>query len=122
MNFFKENVELAGRAICEEAAKKISSDDVILTYGYSSLLLRILLKAYVDDGKKFRVVVLDCSPRYEGLQFLRRLAAAHIPAVYMLISGASYIMPQVQYFVLAFSNEFPFKLMKKKDFTEFDFN
>jgi len=90
-----ENVELAGRAICEEAAKKISSDDVILTYGYSSLLLRILLKAYVDDGKKFRVVVLDCSPRYEGLQFLRRLAAAHIPAVYMLISGASYIMPQV---------------------------
>merc|ERR1712071_344215 len=90
-----ENVEIAGRAICEEAAKKISSDDVILTYGYSSLLLRILLKAYVDDGKKFRVVVLDCSPRYEGLQFLRRLAAAHIPAVYMLISGASYIMPQV---------------------------
>ena len=90
-----ENIELAGRAICEEAAKKISSDDVILTYGYSSLLLRILLKAYVDDGKKFRVVVLDGSPRREGLQFLRRLAAARIPAVYMLVSGASYIMPQV---------------------------
>ena len=91
----KENVEIAGRAICEEAAKKISSDDVILTYGYSSLLLRILLKAYIDDGKKFRVVVLDGSPRREGLQFLRRLAAAHIPAVYMLISGVSYIMPKV---------------------------
>lgn len=90
-----ENVDLAGKAICEEAGKKISSGDVILTYGYSSLLLRILLKAFVDDKKKFRVVVLDSSPRSEGLQLLRRLVAANIPSTYMLISGASYIMPEV---------------------------
>lgn len=68
---------------------------MILTYGYSSLLLHILLKAYVEDGKKFRVVVLDANPRFEGLQLLRKLTAAGIPAVYMLISGASYIMPEV---------------------------
>lgn len=90
-----ENVDLAGKAICFEAGKKIASGDVILTYGYSSLLLRILLKAFVDDRKEFRVVVLDSSPRSEGLQLLRRLVAAKIPSVYMLISGASYIMPEV---------------------------
>lgn len=90
-----ENIELAGKAICEEAGKKIASGDVILTYGYSSLLLRILLKAFVDDKKEFRVVVLDSSPRSEGLQLLRKLVAANIPSEYMLISGASYIMPEV---------------------------
>jgi translation initiation factor eIF-2B subunit delta len=90
-----ENVELAGKAICQEASKKIASGDVILTYGYSSLLLQILLKAFNEDNKKFRVVVLDSSPRSEGLQLLRRLVAAKIPSVYMLISGASYIMPEV---------------------------
>lgn len=90
-----ENVELAGKTICEEASKKISSGDVILTYGYSSLLLQILLKAFNEDNKKFRVIVLDSSPRSEGLQFLRRLVAFKIPSVYMLISGASYVMPEV---------------------------
>lgn len=94
-NYIRENVELAGKAICDEASKKIASGDVILTYGYSSLLFNILHKAYVEDGKKFRVVVLDGNPRFEGLQLLRKLTAAKIPAVYMLISGASYIMPQV---------------------------
>ncbi|KZS13833.1 translation initiation factor eIF-2B subunit delta isoform X1 [Daphnia magna] len=93
--YIHENVELAGKTICEEASKKISSGDVILTYGYSSLLLQILLKAFNEDNKKFRVIVLDSSPRSEGLQFLRRLVAFKIPSVYMLISGASYVMPEV---------------------------
>ena len=71
------------------------SGDVILTYGYSSLLLSILLHAFDKDKKNFRVVVLDSSPRFEGLEMLRRLTKANISCVYMLISGASYIMPEV---------------------------
>ena len=92
-----ENIELAGRTICLEAGQKIAAvGDVILTYGYSSLLLRLLLDAYVEQGKRFTVIVLDASGgKTGGLQLLRRLAAASVPAVYMLISGASYIMPQV---------------------------
>ena len=93
-------MELAGRAICDEAGKKIASGDVILTYGCSSLLVAVLLKAYVDDGKRFRVVVLDSNPQLEGKQLLRRLTIAGIPATYMLISGASYIMPEVDLFLL----------------------
>lgn len=61
------------------------------------MLLRILLKAHVADGKKFRVVVLDGGPRSEGLQMLRLLVGANIPATYMLISGAPYIMPEVRF-------------------------
>ena len=95
MFIYVENIELAGEAICQEAANKISSGDVILTYGFSSLLLHILLKAHGKDGKQFRVVVLDGGPRSEGLQMLRRLASANIPATYMLISGAPYVMPEV---------------------------
>lgn len=113
-----ENVELAGKAICGEAGKKIASGDVILTYGYSSLLLRILLKAFVEDGKKFRVVVLGSSPRSEGLELLRRLVAANIPSVYMLISGASYIMPEVLiiFIVIAFVFNTNFLLLGNKSF------
>jgi Initiation factor 2 subunit family len=105
-NSTTENVDLAGKAICQEASKKIASGDVILTYGYSSLLLQILLKAFNEDNKKFRVVVLDSSPRSEGLQLLRRLVSAKIPSVYMLISGASYIMPEVCTKQFTFSVDF----------------
>ena len=72
----------------------IEDSDVILTYGFSSLVKRILLEAHAA-GKKFRVVVLDAHPHCDGLELLRRLVAARIPTTYMLISAAPYIMPEV---------------------------
>jgi translation initiation factor eIF-2B subunit delta len=90
-----ETVVLARQAICEEADKKIVAGDVILTYGFSALILETLQKSF-KDKKNFRVVVLDSSPRFEGLEMLRRLTKAQIPCGYMLISGASYIMSEVR--------------------------
>ena len=87
-------MELAGKAISAEAGRKIECGNVILTYGYSSLLQQVLLDAHAA-GKRFTVVVLDGRPDCDGVQLLRRLAAAGIPASYMLISAASYIMPEV---------------------------
>ena len=92
--YIEEHVELAGKAISEEAGKMIEDSDVILTYGFSSLVKRILLEAHAA-GKKFRVVVLDAHPHCDGLELLRRLVAARIPTTYMLISAAPYIMPEV---------------------------
>ena len=83
------SVDLAGKAICDEASKKMASVDVILTYDYSSLFFNILHKVFVEDGKKLRVVVLDGNPRFKRLHLLRKLNDAYIPALY--ISGASCI-------------------------------
>ena len=90
-----ENVVLARQAICQEADKKIVAGDVILIYGFSALILETLKNSFDKEKKSFRVVVLDSSPRFEGLEMLRRLTKAQIPCGYMLISGASYIMSEV---------------------------
>jgi len=93
--FVDENVELAGKAISEQAGNKIAPrGDVLLTFGASSLVARILLDAHAQ-GKQFRVIVLDARPHCEGLHTLRRLASAGVKVSYLLVSAAPYVMPEV---------------------------
>ncbi|KAJ7370076.1 Eukaryotic translation initiation factor 2B, subunit 4 delta, 67kDa [Desmophyllum pertusum] len=83
--FIQERIVLAGVAISETYARtKINDGDVILTYACSSLVLKILKDAY-NAGKKFRVVVVDSRPKFEGRECLRRLVKHGIRCSYVLI-------------------------------------
>ncbi|KAI4547255.1 hypothetical protein MJG53_020578 [Ovis ammon polii x Ovis aries] len=92
--YIKEKIVLAAQAISRFAYKKISNGDVILVYGCSSLVSQILQEAWAE-GRQFRVVVVDSRPRLEGKHTLRSLVRAGVPASYLLIPAASYVLPEV---------------------------
>lgn len=48
-----------------------------------------------QEGKKFRVVVMDSRPQLEGRALLRRLLSHGIACTYVLLNAASYIMSEV---------------------------
>ncbi|XP_043265470.1 translation initiation factor eIF-2B subunit delta isoform X2 [Colletes gigas] len=92
--YILEQIELADKAISITIQTKISNGDVILTYGYSSLIHKILLDAHIAE-KQFRVVVVDGRPCLEGKEQLRRLTKHGIECSYILINALSYVMPEV---------------------------
>ncbi|XP_011159213.1 translation initiation factor eIF-2B subunit delta [Solenopsis invicta] len=92
--YISEQIELAGKAISMTIKSKISDGNVILTYGYSSLINKILVDAHAA-GKKFRVIVVDGRPWLEGKEQLRRLTKHGIECSYLLINAVSFIMPEV---------------------------
>ncbi|KAM5143213.1 translation initiation factor eIF2B subunit delta isoform 3-T3 [Callospermophilus lateralis] len=92
--YVQEKIVLAAQAISRFAYKKINNGDVILVYGCSSLVSGILQEAW-SNGQRFRVVVVDSRPRLEGRHMLRSLVRAGIPASYLLIPAASYVLPEV---------------------------
>ncbi|XP_031656302.1 translation initiation factor eIF2B subunit delta isoform X1 [Oncorhynchus kisutch] len=92
--YIEEKIVLAAKAISKYAIEKISDGDVILVYGYSSLVNNILCEAF-EKSRKFRVIVVDSRPRLEGREALRRLVQRGISCTYVLISALSYILPEV---------------------------
>ncbi|XP_053565435.1 translation initiation factor eIF-2B subunit delta isoform X2 [Bombina bombina] len=92
--YIHEKIHLAAQAISKSAAEKISEDDVILVYGFSSLVTCILRDAR-KNGKTFRVIVADSRPRLEGRETLRRLVSCGIHCTYIMITAVSYILPEV---------------------------
>jgi len=60
----------------------IKSNTTILTHCHSSVVVE-LLKTAKAKGKKFRVLVTETRPLYQGEKTARELAAVHIPVVYM---------------------------------------
>lgn len=93
-SYVNEKIILASEAISKYAIEKISNGDVILVYGCSSLVNRILCEAF-EKQRKFRVIVVDSRPRLEGREALRRLVKKGIRCTYVLISALSYILPEV---------------------------
>ncbi|VEN40228.1 unnamed protein product [Callosobruchus maculatus] len=92
--YINDDIYKAGDAISLKVNEKISDGDVILIYGCSSLLKKILVDAH-KDGKKFKVIVADCRPLLEGKEMLRRLVVAGIKCTYIFLNGASYVMNSV---------------------------
>ncbi|XP_067206408.1 translation initiation factor eIF2B subunit delta isoform X2 [Linepithema humile] len=92
--YISEQIQLADKAISITIQSKISNGNVILTYGYSSLIHKILVEAHAA-GKQFRVIVVDGRPWLEGKELLRRLAKHGIECSYILINALSFIMPEV---------------------------
>jgi len=87
--YIRERVTFADQAIAASTTEKIKDGDVILTYAKSSIVQRSLLQAH-EEGKKFRVIVVDSRPLHEGQHLAATLADAGIETKYCLINGLSH--------------------------------
>ena len=83
---------MAVEGIVFYACSKIYDGDVIVTYGYSSVVEETFLFAAEKQNKRFHVVVIDSFPRFEGRKLLEALSKAGVPCTYLLISAAAYMM------------------------------
>ncbi|EJK51399.1 hypothetical protein THAOC_29425 [Thalassiosira oceanica] len=94
--YVTERIEFAGKAISRHAGSKIApSGDVVLVYGKSEVINRLLLDAALVDKKIFRVIVVDSRPMLEGRDTLEILSRAGIPCTYVLLNALSYLMRDV---------------------------
>ena len=92
--FVQHNIVLAAEQIAITACEKICDGDVILTYGCSSLLRKVFAKANLE-GRKFRVVIADGRPKFEGKEMARQLTSLGLHCTYVLVSSVPYIMQEV---------------------------
>ncbi|KAL8826004.1 MAG: hypothetical protein Q9170_007574 [Blastenia crenularia] len=90
-NFIRERVTVAGQAIASSASSKIQDGDVILTFAKSSIVERTLAEAY-RQGKRFRVIIIDSHPLFEGRNLARALAKLGIPIRYALTHSLSHVI------------------------------
>ncbi len=94
-NFIDDEIICAQRGIAELAITKVKDEsDVILTFGCSLIVKHVLYNA-AKKGKKFRVVVVDSRPRFDGREMLQYLLQHNIPATYIFINAVSYVMKEV---------------------------
>ena len=75
--------------IVTSATEKIHDGDVILTFAKSSTVQQTLLEAF-QQGKKFRVIVIDSRPLFEGKNLARALADIGLEVEYSLMHGISH--------------------------------
>ena len=82
-NFIRERITVADQVISSSAAEKIQEGDVILTFAKSSIVQQTIVEAY-QRGTKFRVIVVDSRPLFEGKHLARALANLGLQVQYSL--------------------------------------
>lgn len=87
--FIRERVTFADQVIAQSAADRIKDGDVILTYAKSSIVQRALVRAH-EEGKQFRVIVVDSRPLHEGKHLAAALVGLGMDVKYCLINGLSH--------------------------------
>ncbi|RKO86324.1 hypothetical protein BDK51DRAFT_36119 [Blyttiomyces helicus] len=94
--FNSHRIVLAGRMIIKTVLEedKLRDDDVILTYSRSSVVVALLIHAH-EQGKKFRVVVTDSRPKFEGKDTLKELVAAGISCTYVMTNALPLVIKEV---------------------------
>lgn len=103
-SFIREKVTLASEVIATQTCARIEeTGETILVYGKSSVVEKTLLKAAREENKKFKVIVVDSRPLFEGRNLVRSLLRAGMceggelegcQVVYSLISGLTDTLEQ----------------------------
>lgn len=88
-NFIRERITVADQVISASARGKIKDGDVILTYAKSSIVQKTLIDAY-NQGIRFRVIVIDSKPLFEGKHLARTLALLGLEVQYSLMHALSH--------------------------------
>lgn len=89
--FIDEEIWSAQRGICENVDSNITTNDVILVYGCSTIVQHVLLYAKSRD-KTFRVIIVDSAPHFNGRRMLSYLNDNAIDVSYTLINSLSFVM------------------------------
>lgn len=94
-SYIRVRLDYADRVIVENAVKNINDGDTVLTYASSQVVLSTLIAAH-EQGKKFKVIVVDSRPLFEGKSVAKALSQAGIPTTYSLLNGLSYLLRDVK--------------------------
>ncbi|KAI5205038.1 IF-2B-domain-containing protein [Aureobasidium subglaciale] len=89
--FIRERITVADTAIAATAHAKIRNNSTIVTYAKSSIVEKTLLHAW-ESGTRFKVVVVDSRPLFEGRNLVRRLANAGVPVTYLMAAAAPHAL------------------------------
>ena len=90
-NFVREKIEDVESLLVRSVSNKLLEGDVVLTYGYSPIIIQALREA--SKEKKFRIIVVDSRPSFNSKRVVEQLPDLDVR--YVLISGLSYVMPEV---------------------------
>jgi translation initiation factor eIF-2B subunit delta len=82
------------RALSLFASADSDEEDVVLTFGGVQLLQTVFAEAY-EQKKRFRVIVADAGPDFEGREMVKRLSNVGIKVTYTLLSGISFLIDKV---------------------------
>jgi len=86
-----DELESALDRIAENGARLIKSGDMIMTHCHSHSVVEILRKAK-KQGKKFKVIVTETRPLYQGLMTAKDLLKSGIPVIYSEDSAVGHFM------------------------------
>lgn len=89
--FIDEEIWSAQQGICENINSNITTNDVILVYGCSTIVQHVLIHAK-KQGKTFRVIVVDSPPHFNGRRMLSFLNDSSIDVSYTLINSLSFVI------------------------------
>ncbi|KFY45462.1 hypothetical protein V494_00926 [Pseudogymnoascus sp. VKM F-4513 (FW-928)] len=93
--YIRDRVTLADAVIAKSASNQCIKDgDVILTYAKSSVVQQALVQAH-SDGRRFRVIVVDSRPLFEGKALAKALINFGLDVKYCLMNGVSHVMKEV---------------------------
>lgn len=99
-SFLDDKILFAGESISKTLVGSIHDDDVVMTFGSSPLIRRVLSSA--AKSKRFRLVVVDTRPLHEGLETLAAVTSC-ISCVYCPLSGAAFALKDVSKVILGAS-------------------
>ncbi|KAJ6019277.1 hypothetical protein N7522_001344 [Penicillium canescens] len=88
-SFIREKITVAGQVIAASAAQKVQDGDVIVTFAGSNVVKDTLLLAH-NQGKRFRVSIIDSRPLFEGKSLARALAKAGLDVQYTLVHATTH--------------------------------
>jgi len=92
---FKESrIRMADLIIADSASNFVADGDIIMTYA-SSHVVEVMLKKAHDDGKSFRVILVDSRPKFEGRAMLSRLVKYGIDCGYVLLTALAFVLKDV---------------------------
>ncbi|KAF0698145.1 Aste57867_11213 [Aphanomyces stellatus] len=97
--YIQNRILMAMTAVSKFSCSKIVDGDVILTYARADII-EMLLKQAFDEKIKFRVLVVDSRPHFEGKKLIRALAEHGLPCTYIQINALSYVMKEVTKVIL----------------------
>lgn len=86
--YIYERITVPITAISSFGRTKINHNDVILTFGHSSTVFELLRSVNV----KFRVIVVTCRPKMEGLKMAAKLLKLQIPCTLVHLTALSHVI------------------------------
>lgn len=95
-NYLRNRIELSDQLIAQHGCTKILDEgDVVLTFAYSSVVGKTLIRAHCEAKKRFRVIVVDSRPFLEGRKMLEKLIEVGIDCTYLHLNSVGHVMKEV---------------------------